>query len=402
MTLWATFMTALNSLRANRLRAFLALLGIVIGVCAVISLMSIGRGSQATITERIQNLGTNLLSISPQSGGVLTLEDAFALIDPIHTPSIKAVAPQISTFGTLIAGKKSSRTQIIGTTPEALSVRSFTMKSGIFISIPHVTDHQEVVVLGSQVATDLFGDRDSVGEYIRINSKRYTIIGILAPEGGTSFGSVDRQVMVPITTAYYRILGDKTVHGDIPIQSINVEAHNHTLMEKASEEIQVLLRLRHKISDEDDFVILNLSDVIETLEETTQTFVIFLGTIAGISLLVGGIGIMNIMLVSVTERTREIGIRKAMGATKQDILLQFVTESVILSFGGGMIGIIFGIGISQLVNGMNLGNQMLRTVVSYDIALLALLVSSAIGLFFGIYPAIRASALHPIDALRYE
>jgi len=402
MTLWATFMTALNSLRANRLRAFLALLGIVIGVAAVISLMSIGRGSQASITERIQNLGTNLLSISPQSGEVLTLEDAFALIDPIHTPSVKAVAPQISTFGMLIAGKKTSRTQIIGTTPEALSVRSFTMKSGIFISIPHVTYHQEVVVLGSQVATDLFGDRDSVGEYIRINSKRYTIIGILAPEGGTSFGSVDRQVMVPITTAYYRILGDKTVHGDIPIQSINVEAYNHTLMEKASEEIQVLLRLRHKISDEDDFVILNLSDVIETLEETTQTFVIFLGTIAGISLLVGGIGIMNIMLVSVTERTREIGIRKAMGATKQDILLQFVTESVILSFGGGMIGIIFGIGISQLVNGMNLGNQMLRTVISYDIALLALLVSSAIGLFFGIYPAIRASALHPIDALRYE
>ena len=402
MTLWATFMTALNSLRANRLRAFLALLGIVIGVAAVISLMSIGRGSQASITERIQNLGTNLLSISPQSGEVLTLEDAFALIDPIHTPSVKAVAPQISTFGVLIAGKKTSRTQIIGTTPDALSVRSFTMKSGIFISIPHVTYHQEVVVLGSQVATDLFGDRDSVGEYSRINSKRYTIIGILAPEGGSSFGSVDRQAMIPITTAYYRILGDKTVHGDIPIQSINVEAHNHTLMEKASEEIQVLLRLRHKISDEDDFVILNLTDVIETLEETTQTFVIFLGAIAGISLLVGGIGIMNIMLVSVTERTREIGIRKAMGATKQDILFQFVTESVILSFGGGIIGIIFGVGISQLMNGMNLGNQMFRTVISYDIALLALLVSSAIGLFFGIYPAIRASALHPIDALRYE
>ena len=173
-------------------------------------------------------------------------------------------------------------------------------------------------------------------------------------------------------------------------------------MEKASEEIQVLLRLRHKISDEDDFVILNLSDVIETLEETTQTIVIFLGIIAGISLLVAGIGIMNIMLVSVTERTREIGIRKAMGATKQDILFQFVTESVLLSFGGGIIGIVFGVGISQLINGMNLGNQMLRTVISYDIALLALLVSSAIGLFFGIYPAIRASALHPIDALRYE
>ena len=409
-----TLQTALSSIGANRLRAGLALLGIVIGVTAVISLMSIGRGAQEAITSRIESLGTNLLFVQPRastqggvsgalgSAGTLTLEDATALVDPVYAPSVAAVAPEIRTQAQVVAGKENARPQIVGVTPDYLAVRNLEIASGMAVSWRHVDNRDEVSVLGSQLAENLFGFRDPVGQSIRINGRRFVVIGVLKSQGGAGFGSFDNQALVPITTAYYRLSNQRTSQGDVTAQLVNVQVRDGQPMDTAMQEISTVLRLRHRITDEDDFTITNQQQTIETLEETTNTFVLFLGAIAGISLLVGGIGIMNIMLVSVTERTREIGIRKAMGAKRRDILFQFVTEATLLSLGGGGAGVLLGIAVSRFLDGQSLGAQTFQTTFSGDVALLALVVSAAIGLFFGIYPAVRAARLHPIDALRYE
>ena len=406
--------TAFSSLGANKLRAGLTLLGIVIGVAAVISLMSIGRGSQEAITSRIESLGTNLLFVRPgasNQGGVfgglgsastLTLDDAYALLDPVFAPSVAAVAPELRTSGQVVAGRENTFTQVIGVTPEYQFVRNFPVASGQFISPGQIQNRSEVVVLGSRVAETLFGFRDPVGQTVRINGRQFTVIGVLQSIGGTALGNQDDQVLVPITTAYYRLASERTAQGGVSVQTINVEVHSGGVMDAAIQEIATTLRLRHRITGEDDFTITSQQETIETLEETTDTFVVFLGAIASISLLVGGIGIMNIMLVSVTERTREIGIRKAMGAKRRDILLQFVSEATLLSLGGGGVGVLLGFVISRLLDGRELIGQSFQTVFSGDIAVLALVVSAAIGLFFGIYPAMRAARLHPIEALRYE
>ncbi len=407
MTVLTTLQTALSSMGANKLRASLTLLGIVIGVAAVISLMSIGRGAQESITSRIESLGTNLLFVRPNQGagvdqGSLTLEDAYALLDPLFAPDVAAVAPEVGTSGQIKAGRETTFVQIVGVTPEYQFVRNFPVGSGQFISQVHVANRLEVAVLGSQVSETLFGFRDPVGQQIRINGRQFTVIGILESKGGTALGNQDNQVLVPITTAYYRLESQRTTQGGITVQSINVQVKDGDVMDDALREVTTVLRLRHRIAGDDDFIITNQQDTIETLEETTETFVLFLGAIAGISLLVGGIGVMNIMLVSVTERTREIGIRKAMGAKRRNILVQFVAEATLLSFGGGGVGVALGLAISKLADGRSLGNQSFQTTVSGDIALLAMVVSAAIGLFFGIYPAMRAARLHPIEALRYE
>ena len=406
--------TALSSLGANKLRAGLTLLGIVIGVAAVISLMSIGRGSQEAITSRIESLGTNLLFVRPgasSQGGVfgglgsastLTLDDAYGLLDPVFAPSVAAVAPELRTSGQVVAGRENTFTQVIGVTPEYQFVRNFPVASGQFISPGQVQNRSQVIVLGSRVAETLFGFRDPVGQKVRINGRQFTVIGVLQSIGGTALGNQDDQVLVPITTAYYRLASERTAQGGISVQTVNVEVRSGAAMDDAIQEIATTLRLRHRITGEDDFTITSQQETIETLEETTDTFVVFLGAIASISLLVGGIGIMNIMLVSVTERTREIGIRKAMGAKRRDILLQFVSEATLLSLGGGGVGVLLGFVISRLLDGRELIGQSFQTVFSGDIAVLALVVSAAIGLFFGIYPAMRAARLHPIEALRYE
>lgn len=407
---------ALSSLGGNKLRAGLTLLGIVIGVAAVISLMAIGRGAQEVITSRIESLGSNLLFVRPGSasqGGIfgfggqgspstLTVDDAYALTDPVFAPDVKAVAPELSTNGQLVAGRNDASTQIIGVTPEYEFVRDFSVSSGMFISAIHVMDRAEVAVLGSQVAETLFGFRDPVGQTVRINGRQFMIVGVLESKGGSALGNVDNQVLVPLTTAYYRLASQRTAQGDITVQSINVQVRDGEVMDAAVQQIITVLRLRHRITGEDDFTVSSQQEVIEALEETTNTFVVFLGSIASISLLVGGIGIMNIMLVSVTERTREIGIRKAMGAKRRDILLQFVSEATLLSLGGGGMGVLMGLALSELLDGRSLAGQTFQTVFSGDVALLALVVSAAIGLFFGIYPAVRAARLHPIDALRHE
>ena len=400
MRLLVTLRMALSSLGANKLRAGLTLLGIVIGVSAVISLMAIGRGVQQSITSRIESLGTNLLFVRPgesSQGGVssglgsaatLTLEDARALRDPVTAPSVLAVAPELTTRLQVVAGRN----------------RSFPVSSGQFIGPGHVDANSQVAVLGSRVSETLFGLRDPVGQSVKINGRQFQVIGVLESKGaGGSFGFLDDQVLVPITAAYYRLSSQRTAQGGINVQTINVQIAGTDQMDSAVQEIATVLRQRHRLLGEDDFSITNQQETIEALEETTNTFVIFLGAIAGISLLVGGIGIMNIMLVSVTERTREIGIRKAMGAKRRDILLQFVAEATLLSLGGGGMGVLLGLLLIQLLNGQTVfGNQPTQTSFNGDIALLALGVSAAIGLFFGIYPAVRASRLHPIEALRYD
>ena len=405
-----TASSALTSLWANKLRSGLTVLGIVIGVAAVISLMSIGRGAQASITERIQSLGTNLLFVQPGADGfgfffgqgsasTLTLEDANAIGD---SDIVSAVAPELNTDGQIVYGRENTYTQVLGVTSEYMDVRNLELASGAFISHGHVANRSDVVVLGSFVSETLFGLRDPVGHVVRINGRPFTILGVLDSEGAGLFGQFDSQVMVPITTAYYRLASERTTQGDVTVNLINVQVGDESLMDRAEAEIATLLRLRHRLTGEDDFTINNQQDTLETLEETTDTFVMFLGAIAGISLLVGGIGIMNIMLVSVTERTREIGIRKAMGATRRDILVQFMSEAIVLSIVGGGIGVLAGVALSRLIDDRTLLGQTFQTVFSGDIVVLALLVSAAIGLFFGIYPAMRAARQHPIDALRYE
>ena len=407
MTPFAILATAWSSLGANKLRASLTLLGIIIGVAAVISLMAVGRGAQESVTSRISSLGANLLFVRSQptftQANSLTLADANALQDAVFAPSVAAVAPELSSsFAELVWESNVSYAQALGVTAAYAPIRNADIATGQFISPAHVLNRSEVVVLGSQAAADLYGNRDPVGMTVRLNDREFTIVGVLAEQGGGGFGTADTQAFVPITTAYYRLSGDRTAQGEVTISTINVQAHSAADLESAEREVATLLRLRHRITDYDDFTITNQQDTIETLEETTETFTIFLSAIAGISLIVGGIGVMNIMLVSVTERTREIGIRKAVGAKRRDILLHFLAEATLLSLAGGGLGVLAGLGVGWALDGRNIGGQPFNTVFSGDIALLALVVSAAIGLFFGIYPAMRAARLHPIEALRYE
>ena len=413
MSPMTTLRSAISSLGANKLRTGLALLGIVIGVAAVISTMSVGRGAQEAVTANIESLGTNLLFVRPGEasvGGIfggqgsattLTLEDANALVDPLFAPSVEAVAPELNTTGQIVAGRENTFAQVLGITPDYLSVRNQTMATGQFIASAHVAASSEVVVLGSQISETLFGFRDPVGQTVRISGRLFTVIGVLESKGGVGL-SIDNQVLVPITTAYHRLASQSTAQGEVNVQSINVQVRGVDEIDEAELQIATVLRLRHRITGEDDFTVSSQQDTIETLEETQETFVVFLAAIASISLLVGGIGIMNIMMVSVTERTREIGIRKAMGAKRRDIQLQFLSEATLLSLGGGGVGLLAGWLASNLLDGRSLGGQPFQTAFSGDIAALALCVSAAIGLFFGIYPAVRAARLHPIDALRYE
>ena len=394
--------TALSSMGANKMRAGLTLLGMVIGVTAVISLMAIGRGAQESITSRIEALGTNLLFVRPGTAETLTLGDAYAMLDPVFAPSVGSVAPELSTNAQIIAGRENTNTRILGITPEYEFVRNYPISSGSFITLGQVMNNSEVVVLGSAVAETLFGNRDPVGQKVRLSGRQFDVIGVLESQGGTAFGSFDNQALVPITTAYFRLSGQRTNQDGIRVDTINATAKNSESMERAIGEISTVLRLRHRITGEDDFTISSQQETIETLEETTDTFVMFLGGIAGISLLVGGIEIMNIMLVSVTERTREIGIRKAMGAKRRDILMQFISEASLLSLGGGTAGVAAGYAVSRFLDNRDLAGQVFQTSFSPNIALLALVVSVVIGLFFGIYPAMRAARLHPIDALRHE
>lgn len=406
--------TAVRSLRANKVRSGLTMLGIIIGVAAVIAMLSIGRGAQAAVTGQIQEIGSNLLFVMPgslsqdgarQAAGSaqsLTYEDALAIAQPGNCPSVALVAPQISMGVQVVYKGRNVRTQLGGVTPEFAVVRSFQVAEGEFIGPSHVAGRALVAVLGPDTAKTLFGDEEAVGKTVRINRVAFRVIGVLVPKGGSGFGSQDDQVLVPLTTAQAR-LGRQIVRGGTAVSVISIQAVDERAIDQAVMEVSDLLRQRHRILFDDDFSIFSQADVLSLANQVTNILTIFLGGIAAISLLVGGIGIMNIMLVSVTERTREIGIRKAVGAKRRDILIQFLTEATLLSVMGGVLGILLGWGLSSLIGRISASSGApIVTVLSADAVALATGFSIAVGLFFGIYPAARAASLNPIDALRYE
>ena len=415
MKLIESLTIAIRSLLANKLRSALTMLGIIIGVGAVITLMSVGRGAQAAITSTFEQMGTNLLDVmpsSPEVGGMagispvfvtptLTLDDANALE---RIPSVVAVAPVNENIVEVTAGDESKVAIIHGSTPEYQEVYAHSIALGQFISARDVASRDDVVVLGSKVAEDLFGSDDPVGQRVKIKGKRFTVIGTLEPKGGAIMGvSLDDIVVTPITTFQTKLFTQRTTRGEDAVQSIAVKVASADAIEGVREDIEATLRKRHRIAadEKDDFAVVSMAQMLGMFEQVTGIFTIVLGAIAGISLLVGGIGIMNIMLVSVTERTREIGIRKAVGAKQRDILVQFLLEAAVLSLLGGGLGIFGGWVLSLLISLLSIGGITLHSVVSPDIVVLAVSVSVFIGLASGIYPAMRAARLNPIDALHY-
>ncbi len=399
---------ALESLSANKMRSSLTILGIVIGVAAVIAMLAVGNGAQNTITGSISGLGSNLLFVfrgnqteevrNPQP---LTMDDADAIADPFQAPSVSMVAPAISGSGEFSFAGEKTNASLYGITPEYLYVRNYELIEGEFINDQHLLGRSSVVLLGPDVAEALFGRTDGVtGETIRIEGQPFRVLGVLASKGGSTFGSEDNVALLPFTTAQTRIIRRANNRVDV----IFAQAVDTDSVDQASDEIAQILRTRHRVEiGADDFTIFSQEDFVATAQSITSVLTIFLGGIAGISLLVGGIGIMNIMLVSVTERTREIGLRKAIGARKRDILTQFLTESSLLSMFGGIIGIGLGWLIAFVVGQIAAANNTeLIPVVGMDAILLATLFSTAVGLFFGIYPANRAANLQPVEALRHD
>jgi putative ABC transport system permease protein len=411
MTLGESVRIALRALVSNKMRAVLTMLGIIIGVGAVITLMSVGKGVEQLVEESFEGLGSNLLFVFPGSmedssstkRPELTMGDYQAIADPFLVPDANGIAPELSSQADVIVGKQDMRTDVTGVTADYYDLRNLKISEGTFVSEGDVNARSRVAVLGFKAYEKLFDEGAyAIGQNIKINRIPFRVIGLLEEKGGSSFGGEDNTIYVPLTTAQSRLYPWWRSRGGEPLLStIYVQAIDESLMDEVSDQITDVLRARHKIAfrDDDDFTIINQTDIVAIFGDITGVLTIFLGSIAAISLLVGGIGIMNIMLVSVTERTREIGIRKAVGAKKGDIRIQFMVEAMVLSLIGGFIGILVGALGSRVVASLA---EQLTTVVTWDTILLATGFSAAVGLFFGIYPASRAAALNPIDALRYE
>ncbi|HVT01731.1 MAG TPA: ABC transporter permease [Patescibacteria group bacterium] len=397
---------SLLTLTLNKLRTGLAMLGIVIGIGSVIALISLGQATQQQVANQIQSLGANLLTVSPGgqstgavrgaqgSGTTLTLDDANGILTSPQITTIDNVSPETTSRAQVTTGQTNTNVQVIGVTDAYSTVHKTNVSEGTFISKSDVTGLRKVAVVGPQVVTDLFNGEDPIGKTIRINGQTLTIIGVTESKGGTGFLNQDDIVFVPLSTAQKQLFGQNY------LSSISVEAKSPDVMEQARDEVGYYLLARHKISDptQADFSIFSQEDILNTASSVTGTFTALLSGIAAISLLVGGIGIMNIMLVSVTERTREIGLRKALGAKKNIIVSQFLIESVILTLIGGAIGMVIGIIISFAIASL----AKLPVVISPEAILLAVGVSGGIGIIFGWYPARRAAGLQPIEALRYE
>jgi putative ABC transport system permease protein len=402
--------SALRALMANKLRSALTMLGIVIGVGAVVALLSIGTGAQASITSRIEGIGANLITVfsgtrnqfTPAGAGggataPLTYEESQQLTG---LPGVAAVSPQVQSRQNVKVQGKQTNVQIVGVEPDYVIAHPDQLDRGRFISESDVNRKARVAVVGSQIVTDLFGGLNPIGKRIKINGIQFEVIGVMKSQGSGGFGFFrDTTTYIPITTAFAR-LSTTRVGNERSVSTIEVSATNADSIETAIAAIEQKLRVLHGIGlgEDDDFTVQSQSDILSAATSITGTLTVFLGAIAGISLVVGGIGVMNIMLVSVTERTREIGLRKAVGARRGDILYQFLTETLTLSVLGGVIGILAGAGVSALVN----ASGLIDTVVSMESVVLAFGFSAAVGIFFGLYPANRAAGLKPIEALRYE
>ena len=394
------------TLALNKVRTGLAMLGVIIGIGSVIALMSLGQASQRSIEDRIKSLGSNLLTVTPgavRSGGVrgsggvttLTYQDAKAIMDSSQITTIRSVSAEFRRSAQVVAGRQNTNTQVTGVTPEYAGIRNISLASGLFINDSHLSGMGKVAVLGPQTVKDLFGEGvTALGKNIRINGISFNVIGITESKGGSGFMNQDDVVYVPLTTA------QKILFGTDYLSSIYIEAVSEDVMNQTRDEVGYFLLERHRIKNPDqaDFSIMSQEDILGTAEEVTKTFTTLLAGIAAISLVVGGIGIMNIMLVTVTERTREIGLRKALGAKKKLITTQFLLEAMMITFVGGLIGIFLGAGVSFLISNL----MGLPFTLSLFSILLAFGVSTGIGILFGWYPARKAAALEPIDALRYE
>jgi putative ABC transport system permease protein len=390
------------------MRSFLTALGIIIGVGAVIAMVSIGEGAKRGIESRFASMGTNLLFVSPGSqnqrgvhsgwGSMTTLKEDDGLAIGRECPAVLYISPSVSARAQTVYGNKNWNTSISGTGERYPEVRNWEVEFGAYFDEAMVRSAAKVCVLGADVKTNLFEDEDPIGKVVRIKKIPFKVLGVLKKRGESGgFGSRDDMITIPYTTAMRRLQGIDY------IQSVDVRAVSSEALTEAVVQIQDLMRNRHRIAPgaEDDFTVRNMSEIAETAAQATQMMTVLLGSIASISLLVGGIGIMNIMLVSVTERIREIGLRMAVGAREIDILLQFLTEAIVLSLMGGLIGIGFGLGASRLIKKIKMFSAF-NTVVSLESVLLAFFFAAAIGIFFGFYPARKASRLDPIEALRYE
>jgi putative ABC transport system permease protein len=402
---WQTALIAMRAMRRNTLRSSLTALGIIIGVASVVAMVAVGNGAQANITKEISSLGQNLLTIfagSRHTGGVnsglgsastMTLADAEAIAREVM--DVVAVSPEDSTTAQALANGRNWSTTISGESEAYLKIRNWKLTAGSMFTEREVRGAAKVAVIGAKTANELFGPLNPVGQSVRISNIPFTIIGRLESKGSGMGGqNQDDRLIIPYTTAMKRLTGDKY------LRCINVQVVSADRMDAAQQQLVSLLRQRHRLrtGQNDDFNIFNQKEIADTVDSVSTVITLLLGSVAGISLLVGGIGIMNIMLVSVTERTREIGIRIAVGAQPNDIKLQFLIEAILLSLFGGIIGVAVGIGATRLVNAL----ANFQTVVSTGSIFIAFGVSSAIGIFFGFYPATKAAAMDPIEALRYE
>jgi putative ABC transport system permease protein len=407
-TLWQSLLIAIRALRVNKMRALLTMLGIIIGIAAVIAMVAIGTGASRMISDQIASIGSNLLLVLPgstTSGGLrsgfggtptLTYDDARAIKS--ECPSVAEVAPMVRGTAQVVYGNQNWSTIVMGVTPEMLTVRDWPLVAGRNISQSDVDGATKTCLVGQTVADNLFGSVDPIGKIIRIKKIPFTIIGLLDRKGQSPQGTdQDDVIYTPLRTAQRKLFGSQFPN---TIGAMMIQAENAESLDKAEEEVTALLNQRHRIGPtrEADYSIRNLSEILSVAEQSSRVMSLLLGAVASISLIVGGIGIMNIMLVSVTERTREIGIRMAIGATERDILLQFLTEAVLLTTCGGIIGI--GVGVAGAMAVSKLMNR--PTLISSQAIVIAFLFSAGVGVFFGFYPARKAASLNPIDALRYE